>query len=51
VPNSNGTIVPAGGASGITINMGGVSVSKEADEDRLVQKLTRAIQLQDMGIS
>lgn len=33
----------------VEINLGGVTVTKEADEDRLVQKLARMIQLQSLA--
>lgn len=40
VPSTNGSIVPSGGFSGnISINMGGVTVRNEADEDRLSRKI------------
>jgi hypothetical protein len=43
VPQTSGTIVPnASLGGGITINMGGVSVSNEADENRLVEKIKKA---------
>jgi hypothetical protein len=52
VPNTPGKIVPNTSASGwININMGGVVVQNEADEDRLIQKMTRMIQLQKLWIS
>ena len=35
----------------VNINMWGVTVTNEADENRLIENLTRAIQLQKMGIS
>ena len=43
VPQTSGTIVPnASLGGGITINMWGVSVSNEADENRLVEKIKKA---------
>ncbi len=43
VPQTSGTIVPnASLGGGININMWGVSVSNEADENRLVEKIKKA---------
>ena len=48
-------IVPlskAGGVGGnVTINLGGVVVKEEADEDRLVRKLSRVLQTQRYGLA
>lgn len=56
VPKTDGTIIPNGWiAGGVNINLGGVTVTNEADENRLAQKiqanLTETLQLYKLGIS
>ena len=56
VPKTDGTIIPNGGFGwSININMGGVTVTNEADENRLAQKikaeLTESLQMYKFGIS
>jgi hypothetical protein len=47
--NQDSQKIAGGMAQSITINMGGVTVKNEADEDRLVKKLARMIQLQKLS--
>jgi tape measure domain-containing protein len=56
VPSQSGNIKQMGSAGGsVTINFGGVSISNEADENRLVNKIKRALATESalgrMGIS